>query len=194
MTILVQPLMLAIVSVMKTLRTTAITVAFARTAAVVNVKTIHAMVQMISSLDQTSMTGLWTALVELQMDLVLTATNVKDAVNVEQPLICQLLSPVVGEIVVMPISVKLAILVRLEFIPVAAQSALVPHLIMGNLANTVVIPAGLRRPAQAHGIQYLQSLFLSMQCLYMSQLMCLQIKYLHRLQFNLRSLGPKCVH
>ena len=76
--------MLAIVSVIRTLRTTAITVAFARTAAVVNVKIIHAMVQMISSLDQTSMTGLWTALVELQMDLVLTATNVKDAVSVEQ--------------------------------------------------------------------------------------------------------------
>ena len=102
-------------------------------------------------------TGSWTALVDA-MVLVSTAICVKDVANAIWPIICQLLSQVVGEIVVMPTSARLVTLVRLEFIPAAAQSALVPRLIMGNLANTVVIPADLIKPAQAHGIQCLQRL------------------------------------
>ena len=151
-------LTLATVFAMRILETTVITVVFAATAAPVNVIAPRVILLMTLSLEKTFITGSWTALVDSQMDLVQIVTNVKDAVGVNHPLICQLLSPVVGEIVVMPISVKLVILVRLELIPAAAQSALVPRLIMGNLASTVVIPAGLVGPAQAHGIQCLQSL------------------------------------
>ena len=122
------------------------------------------MAQKISVQGLIFITGSWTALVDA-MVLVSTAICVKNVANVSWPIICQLLSQVVGDIVAMPTSVRRVTLVRLKFIPAAAQSALVPRLIMGNLASTVVILAGLVGPAQAHGIQCLQSLRLFIQCL-----------------------------
>ena len=155
---LVNLLKLATAFAMRILKTTVVTVAFAATVAPVNVIAPRVIPLMTLNLGRNFITGLWTAPVDFQMDPVLIVTNVKDAVNVEQPLICQLLFPVVGVIVVMPTSVKLVTLVRLDFIHAAVQSALVPHPIMGNLTNTVVIPADLIRPVQSRGIQCLQSL------------------------------------
>ena len=76
---------------------------------------------------------------------------------------CQVLSQVVGEVVVMLTLEKPAILDRLRPILAVDQSARVPHLSMVHPVNIAVIHAGLEKLALVNGTQRHQDLLLFLQ-------------------------------
>ena len=96
------------------------------------------------------------------MDPVPTAAYVKVAVSAPWGS-CQVLSQVVGEVVVMLTLEKPAILDRLRSIPAVDQSARVPHLSMVHPVNIAVIHAGLEKRALVNGTQRRQGLLLFLQ-------------------------------
>ena len=76
---------------------------------------------------------------------------------------CQVLSQVVGEVVVMLTLEKPAILDRLRPILAVDQSARVPHLSMVHPVSIAVIHAGLEKRALLNGTRRRQGLLLFLQ-------------------------------